>query len=99
MKGFQIYVALFLSVQHSCVNKFWGVVWYWGLNSGTQGLALAKQALYNLSNTPSLFALVIFQIGPHVYAQAVLDCYLPIHASPVTEMTDTYRYAQRYCLR
>jgi hypothetical protein len=34
-----------------------------------------------------LFALVIFEVGSHIYAQASLDLNLPIYASCVDAMT------------
>jgi hypothetical protein len=34
----------------------------------TQGLILARQVFYHLSHTPAHFALIIFQVGSHVFA-------------------------------
>jgi hypothetical protein len=42
----------------------------------------------------ALFALVIFQIGSYIYAQAGLDCNPPIYTSYMAEMTKACHYAQ-----
>jgi hypothetical protein len=54
-----------------------------------QGLVLAKQERYTLTVPPTLLALVIFQIGSCVFAQASLDCDPPIYVSCVAGMSDT----------
>jgi hypothetical protein len=54
---------------------------------------LAKQAtLPNLSP----FALVIFEIGSRVYAQAGLDHNPPIYASRIAEMTSMHHHAAHF---
>jgi hypothetical protein len=39
---------------------------------------------------PALFALVIFQISLHIYAQVSLDCIPPIYASHLATMTGVH---------
>jgi hypothetical protein len=41
---------------------------------------------------PALFALAIFQIGSHIYAQASLGCNPPVYSSQVAGMTGVYHH-------
>jgi hypothetical protein len=43
---------------------------------------------------PALFALVIFYIRSGIYAQAGLDCNLPIYASQIAEMIGMHHHTQ-----
>jgi hypothetical protein len=54
----------------------------------------ARQALYHLSPPPTLFALVIFQIGSCIYAQAHLSHNPPIYASRAAGMTGMHLFTE-----
>jgi hypothetical protein len=54
----------------------------------TQGLVVARQVPYHLSDTPSPFCfLVIFQVGSLIYAQAGLNWDLPIFTFIIAGIT------------
>jgi hypothetical protein len=55
----------------------------------TPGLALARQMLYHLNHSPTLFHLVTLELEYCVFAQASLD-HNPTYASCVVGMTSVY---------
>jgi hypothetical protein len=64
---------------------------YWGLNSGPM---LARQTVYHLSHTPTLFTSGIFpSIVLHFFVWQ-LDCDPPIYPSGVAGITDMHNHAQ-----
>jgi hypothetical protein len=50
------------------------------------------QALYNLSQMSSPFALGVFWVGSHIYAWANLDCGPPTYVSLVAEITGAHHH-------
>jgi hypothetical protein len=66
-----------------------------GIGVWTRGFVLAKQILYTWAMSPlAICDLVIFETGPHIYAQAGLDCDLPTYVSCVAGMVHGHSYAQ-----
>jgi hypothetical protein len=57
---------------------------------------LTRQALYHLNHATAFFALVIFQVGPHFYDQAILDQSPAIDASCATEVTGMQHHTQLF---
>jgi hypothetical protein len=68
-----------------CISQFF-------FGGGVLGFELRD--LIFLGKPPALFALVIFQIGSHVYTQAVLDCSPPLYASCGAGITGSFLYTQ-----
>jgi hypothetical protein len=71
---------------------FWRAVLEFGLRT----LCLLRQAFYHVSHTPTLFALVIFQVGPHVPTHTPKPTWiwiLPTYASHIAGMTDACHHA------
>jgi hypothetical protein len=60
----------------------------------TQGLVLARQVLYYLSNAPALFASAVFWIGSHISASdwSVTSIFLPVISH--TKNTDEHHHVQ-----
>jgi hypothetical protein len=75
--------------QRVWAKLFFVLVLFGGPRVWTEGLACARQALYHLT----LFALVIFLIGSHVYAWDGLD-HNPIYTSHTAGVTDVWHHAQ-----
>jgi hypothetical protein len=83
---------LFLSNLEFLKTSFFS---FGGIGVWTRGFVLAKQILYTWAMSPlAICDLVIFETGPHIYAQAGLDCDLPTYVSCVAGMVHGHSYAQ-----
>jgi hypothetical protein len=63
-----------------------------------QALMVAWQVLYYLSHSLALFALIIFQIGPHAFFPGLALHYdPPTYVSCITGIIDVLHQAQLFC--
>jgi hypothetical protein len=97
------YLTALLNFQHNLrwfiamkIHFFMVTDIFLGVGIWTQGLVLAKKALYTWAMTPVLFALGIFQIESRVYVWAGLDWDPPIYATCVAGVTGMNHFAQLF---
>jgi hypothetical protein len=84
-----VYILFYVSIwTHTHTHLFFGGTGVW-----TWGLTLARQTLYHLTQSPALFALIIFQIQSQIYVQACLHNDSLIYASHIAGVTGTYHTA------